>query len=156
MKLRRALVSSALLLSVSLSVLANTASDVGDSIKFVVNGNNISVNDANYSYKNFLYDDFSATSSNNDTINTFSPNLNGPYPGQGMTYGRLGVFVQTGEDDVCRVSLKTILISDGQHPINFYSYSDTIPSVKAESKKYACAAYFNGKDTVNIDVVPVS
>ncbi|MCX7120862.1 MAG: hypothetical protein NTZ67_03680 [Gammaproteobacteria bacterium] len=70
MKLIPILMSTALLLSTSLSVLANGISDVGDSIKFVVSGKNISVNDGNYFYKNFLYNDFSATNSGSGSVKT--------------------------------------------------------------------------------------
>ena len=131
MKLTRLLVSSALLLSTSLSVLANSVSDVGDSIKFVVNSTTIPaipVVDGNYSYKNFLYGDFKVVNSNNGSVNTFSPNLSGPYPGQTGTSGKFGVGVQTGVDQICHVSLKALLISNG-HPVNFVA--DGTPSVKS-------------------------
>lgn len=165
MKIKSFVLASGILMAAttfSATHAATEKSNIGESIKFVLDDSRVpNAGLVAYAFSVFSYNDLTNTfSGDNNNIDTFSPNQNGPYPGQIMTDGKLGVTVGVsrgfGSDDVCRVSLKSVLISDPKNgPMNFTSAGKT-PTVKSESTKYACLAYLDGYQTVRIDVMPNS
>lgn len=168
MKIKSLILASSILMASTAFAATHTAtekSNTGESIKFVIDNSSAvpNIGFSGYSFGVFAYNDlintFSGDNADNNNIDTFSPNQDGPYPGQSMTDGKLGVIVGLshgidGYSDVCHVSLNTILVSDSEKgPIDFIAKGDA-PTVKSESKKYTCAAHLDGSQTVLIDVTP--
>jgi len=157
MKLIRFLMIGALVLGVSLKVMADSGI-----VEFNIENkttNAQKVGEIGEMYRNFLYSDLSWQHNDDHTIESVTADTTGPNPGQIYTYGSVGIAVGVYDssslswNEVCRITVPALLVSDGQHPVSLLATDD--PTVLAEDEKYGCVANKNGAYEVNVKVVDV-